>query len=98
MDIHLIVIIGFLVVMGYLAQCSICRWKKNLFLRLLPGFLTLAAAVGCWIPMIAIPNWDDLLAFICVFFLGSGTGLLWLGSLIAWIVYAVVRTAQKPKK
>ena len=83
---------------GYALQCGICRWKKGLFLRLLPGMITLAAAVCCAFPVIAIPYWEDLIAFIGVFFLAFGLGALWLGSLIAWIVYAVGRIVQKRSK
>ena len=89
--------IGF-TILGYILQHGICRWRKNLFLRLLPGFLLLAATVCCAVPVIAIRNWENLIAFIGVFFLGCGLASMCLGCLIAWIVYLIGRNAQNQKK
>ena len=98
MDLIFLTVIAVLVGLGFALQHWICRWKKALLLRLLPGGLLLLTAVGCWIPVIGIPFWDDLIAFICVFFLGFGTGFLWLGGLFAWIAYAAGRIAQNKRK
>ena len=98
MDINLIVILGLLAALGYALQYWIFHCKKGLFLRLLPGLLLLTGAVGCWIPLVAIPQWEDLIAFIGVFFLAIGLGAMCLGCLTAWTIYAVRRIVQKRSK
>ena len=91
MDLNFIIILGLLAALGYGIQSWTFHCKKGLLLRLLPGLLLLTGAVGCWIPLVAIPQWEDLIAFIGVFFLAIGLGAMCLGCLAAWIVFLISR-------
>lgn len=85
-------------ILGYVLQYSICQWKAKLFWRLLPGMALLTGVACCAIPFITDPYSDDLLSVVIRFLLGLGLTGMSMGSIGAWIRYAVVRNRQKRRK
>ena len=88
------IILAALFVLFFCTQLFLCLKMKNVFVRLIPTFLTFAVTAVLF-AMIYISNGWDRVGYLL---LTIYSAILFLCCIAAWIIYAIIKLIQRFKK